>query len=293
MNKTTAGVLLVFVFAARGTSFLFSKELMLSLSPTSVLAVRFILAFLILSAIFFKRLRRCDRKSLKGGLILGVLYTVCMILEMYGLRLIDSGTSALIENMAIVLVPIYVAVMTRTFPKKKTILCALIAVIGVGFLSYSQSKEQSGWLGILLIVLAAVTYAACILATEKVSRDADPIAIGVIQLGVMGILSLCVALPSGSFSFPHDGRQWLLLMLLVLVCSCFGFAFQPLGQKYVSAEAAAIFTVINPLTAGLMGIFVAGEQLSPAKIIGFALILFALIFYNLRTPKRETPLSSR
>ncbi|MBQ9516277.1 MAG: EamA family transporter, partial [Ruminococcus sp.] len=254
MKKTQASILLVFVFIARGTSFLFSKELMNSMSPMSVLAVRFLLAFLILALIFFQRLRACSKRSLKGGLILGVLYTICMVFEMYGLRLIDSGTSALIENMAIVLVPLYVSVLTKSLPKKKTMLCAVLAVIGVGFLSVAQSKLSGGILGIVLTICAALTYAACIIATEKVSQNADPIAIGVIQLGVMGVLSLLIALPVGGFELPQSPGQWLQMLILVLLCSCFGFAFQPVGQKYVSAEAAAIMTVVNPLTASVLGI---------------------------------------
>ena len=280
MSKTHAGILLTFVFIARGTSFLFSKELMKTVSPMSVLAVRFILAFLILAVVFFNRLRSCDKRSLRGGLILGVLYTVCMILEMYGLRLIDSGTSSLIENMAIVLVPIYAAVLTKTAPKRKTMLCAVLAVAGVGLLSVTQSAVKGGVLGIILTILAAMTYAACIMATQKVSQNADPIAIGVIQLGVMGVLSLMTAFPTGGFSLPQSSGQWVMMALLVLLCSCFGFAFQPLGQKYLSAETAAIFTVINPLTASLMGIFIAGEAVTPLKLIGYILIMSALVVYN-------------
>lgn len=281
MKKTQASILLVFVFIARGTSFLFSKELMNSMSPMSVLAVRFLLAFLILALIFFQRLRACSKRSLKGGLILGVLYTICMVFEMYGLRLIDSGTSALIENMAIVLVPLYVSVLTKSLPKKKTMLCAVLAVIGVGFLSVAQSKLSGGILGIVLTICAALTYAACIIATEKVSQNADPIAIGVIQLGVMGVLSLLIALPVGGFELPQSPGQWLQMLILVLLCSCFGFAFQPVGQKYVSAEAAAIMTVVNPLTASVLGIVAAGEDISVPKIIGYTLIFASLLLYHL------------
>ena len=58
MSTTRAKLLLIAVFIARGTSFLFSKVLLQSLSPTSILAVRFCLAFLILAAVFFKKLRK-------------------------------------------------------------------------------------------------------------------------------------------------------------------------------------------------------------------------------------------
>lgn len=287
MNSTYAKLLLFAVFTARGTSFLFSKALMQGMPPMSILAVRFTLAFLILALVFFNKLKTCSRASLRGGLILGVLYTVCMTFEMFGLRRIDTGVCSLIENMAIVLVPLYAAAMTRTAPKKKTMLCAALAVLGVGFLSLTQSRVQGGALGIALIVLAALTYAACILATEKVSRDADPITVGMLQLGTMGVLSALASLAGGSLTLPQTGVQWGMLLLLVLVCSCFGFAFQPVGQKYVPAETAAVFTVVNPLTASVMGITIAGESVSTSKLIGYVLILLALFLYNLNPKARK------
>ena len=208
------------------------------------------------------------------------IYTVCMMFEMYGLRLVDTGVASLIENMAIVLVPIYVAVLTRTLPRKKTILCAFLAVVGVGCLSLTQHGSSGSGLGILLTILAAMTYALCILTTEKVSRQADPITIGIIQLGTMGVLSLIISLLNGSFAVPQTGTQWTMLLLLVLLCSCFGFAFQPMGQKYVPAETAAVFTVVNPLTASILGATVAKEEISGMKLLGFFLILMALLLYN-------------
>ena len=280
MSTTRAKLLLIAVFIARGTSFLFSKILLQSLSPTSILAVRFCLAFLVLAAVFFKKLRNCDRAAMRGGILLGALYTVCMMFEMYGLRLVDTGVASLIENMAIVLVPIYVAVLTRTLPRKKTILCAFLAVVGVGCLSLTQNGSSGSGLGILLTILAAMTYALCILTTEKVSRQADPITIGIIQLGTMGVLSLIISLLNGSFAVPQTGTQWTMLLLLVLLCSCFGFAFQPMGQKYVPAETAAVFTVVNPLTASILGVTVAKEEISGMKLLGFFLILMALLLYN-------------
>ena len=286
MSTSKAKLLLLAVFAARGTSFLFSKILLQSMMPMSILAVRFTMAFLILGAVFRRKLKDCSLSSLRGGIVLGILYTVCMTFEMYGLRLIDTGVSALIENMAIVLVPVYVAVYTKKLPKMKTMLCAGLAVAGVGFLSLAQSHLEGGGLGILLVSFAAMTYAACILATEKVSREADPVTIGIIQLGTMGILSLAASLLLGEFSFPQTGKQWLMMLMLVLLCSCFGFAFQPVGQKYVPAETAAVFTVVNPLTASLMGITLAGESISASKLIGYSLILIALILYNSKRDRR-------
>ena len=75
MKPFSARVLLAAVFIARGTSFLFSKQLLTNLSPMSILAVIFLLAFLVLALIFIKKIRQLDHKSLKGGIILGLLQT--------------------------------------------------------------------------------------------------------------------------------------------------------------------------------------------------------------------------
>ena len=69
---------------------------------------------------------------------------------------------------------------------------------------------------------------------------------------------------------------------MVPVFSFFVFAFQPLCQKYLKAENAAVLTVVNPLTASVLGIIVAGETLTLIKLVGYILILAALVIYNLK-----------
>lgn len=286
MTKTGAKLLLIAVFAARGTSFIFSKTLLATQTPENIMAVRFLTAFLVLAAVFHKKILTCSRESLKGGVILGILYMVCMFCEMYGLRRVDSGVAAFIENMAIVLVPLYVAALTRTKPRARTLLCALIAVAGVGFLSLSQVTDSFNPF-LFFTIGAALSYGVCIVATEKVAAKGDPLTIGIIQMGVMGLIALAAALIRGDFAMPSQGREWFMILMLALVCSCFGFAFQPVGQKYLPSETAAVFTVVNPLVASVLGLVVAKEPLGWAKIIGYVLILAALLYYNLDTEKRK------
>ena len=75
----------------------------------------------------------------------------------------------------------------------------------------------------------------------------------------------------------------LLGLCLVLLCSCFGFAFQPLAQKYVPEEETAVMTVVNPLTATILGIIAAHESVSVSKVAGAVLVLSALFIYNMVT----------
>ena len=286
MRSSSAKILMAMVCIARGTSFLFSKTLMNTMSPMSVMGARFTLSFIILAIVFNDRLRHISKATLKGGIMLGVGYTITMIFEMYGLRLIDTGTSAFVENMAIVLVPIYAAILTRVLPKFKTICCAVIAVLGVGGLSYSEMQQGGSALGIILAICSALAYAACIMLTDKVSKEGDPIAEGMIQLGIMGVLTLIMAFFTGGLALPSTGNQWAMMGCLVLICSCFGFAFQPVAQKYMQAETAAMFTVVNPLSCSVLGILVAGEDHGIVKIIGCVLIIAAMVIYNMNLTRQ-------
>ena len=66
--------------------------------------------------------------------------------------------------------------------------------------------------------------------------------------------------------------------------------FMPAYIEGVINRRGDPFTVINPLTASIMGITIAGETFSPAKIIGYILILGALFLYNLQEkPAAERP----
>lgn len=276
MNRNTGMLLMAAVMVARGSSFIFSKWLMDSLAPMNVLAVRFIIAFVVLAIIFWKKIKAISKNELIGGALLGVCYTACMVAEMYGLRLIDAGTASFIENSAVVIVPLYVAILTRTLPKKMTVICALIAFVGVGFLTVSGGLTVN--IGIILAIIAALIFGVCIIVTDKVSQTGDPITMGILQIGFMGIFSLIITwCVDKQPRLPQTGVEWGMILLLALICSCFGFTFQPLAQKYISPEMAGVFSAINPLTTCFLGILLHEEAFGIVKILGGVLIVTAVL----------------
>lgn len=274
-NVTGAMILMASVMVARGSSFIFSKWLMDDLAPVNILAVRFCIAFIILSIIFNKKMRQINKSTLIKGFVLGALYTVDMIVEMYGLRLVDAGTCSFIENSAILIVPLYVSLMTLKLPKAKTMLCAAIAVVGIGFLTVSGGMYFN--IGIIYVIIAALIFGVCIIVTDKVTESDDPITIGILQVGFMGALSVVYTFIFEKPVWPQNSIQWSMILMLALVCSCFGFTFQPLAQKYISAETAGVFTAVNPLTTCALGIILREESFDVFKIVGGVLIVFAVL----------------
>lgn len=73
MTRTQAELLLAAVIIARSTSYVFTKVGLQDMGKFTLLAVRFLLAFAFLAALF-RRLLQIDRRTLLSGLAMGSIY---------------------------------------------------------------------------------------------------------------------------------------------------------------------------------------------------------------------------
>ena len=67
-----------------------------------------------------------------------------------------------------------------------------------------------------------------------------------------------------------------MLGMLVVVCTVFGFTFQPVAQARVSAEMTGLLAALNPAVAAIIGAFVLHEQFGFLGVLAVTLILIAI-----------------
>ncbi|MBQ9281629.1 MAG: DMT family transporter [Treponema sp.] len=280
-------ILLASVIAARATSFIFSKILLESMDTFALLGIRFLLAFLILALLFARHLIHIDRQVLFSGFVIGSLYFLLMICELTALRHTDSSMVSLLENCAIILVPLLNAFITWKIPSAKSILCALVAMLGVVLLTSKVGKVSAS---ILLALCAALLYAIAIIVTGRFTQKSksaeSALCIGIIQLGFIGIFALTISFIRGTFTFPQNGSQWAMLLMLVIVCTGFGYTLQPVAQSKVSIERSGLFCSINPAIATILGVIVLHEQLGILSVLGILLIIFSIMLPYLNFSKK-------
>ncbi len=277
LNQKTASILLSLVISARATSFLFSKLCLTTMSAYSLISMRFITAALIMLFIFRRHiLSYFNINDVKKGFLFGTLYFFTLLCEHLGLKTTNSGTASLLENLAIILVPLAEAILSRKYPEKKNILCAILALSGVIFLSTKgQSLEFSR--GELYLLCSAVFYSTAIIVTGRLSTQGDAFNMGFFQVCTIAFWSTLSALLSGNYTFPSSTGQCLMVLVLAAVCTCFGYTLQPVAQSIVSSEKAALFCSINPLIAGILGTVFLHESFTPFSICGALLILISFI----------------
>ena len=247
MSEKNAKVLLASVILARSSSYVLQKIGLTNIDVFNLMGIRFLLAFIIMLLIFNKKLRYADKSSVISGLIVGTIYFVVMSFEVFSLKTCESSTTAFLENTAIVMVPLFEALLLKKMPLPRTIIGFLMAITGVALMTLRGASIYFS-VGHILAIGAAATYAVAIIITDRVS---NALVIGIVQLGTMGSLSVISSFLFETPHLPSEPMSWFAIVLLALVCSCFGFTLQPVAQKYTSAETTGLYCAFGPLGAGV------------------------------------------
>ncbi len=275
-NQTTKyELLLASVIAARASSYLFNKIFLRTMQPFNLMAVRFLLAFVLLSVLFYKDLRQISRKTILSGLAIGGFFFLTMAFQMQALKEADSSLVSLLTSCSIIFVPLFEIVLVRKLPDRRETISVLLAMAGVAVLALQHGGLSGSF---TFGLLSAAWYALAILTTARLTRDnPDTLGIGIIQVGTIGALALVASLLLEQPHLPTGEKEWGMLAVLVIVCTIFGFTLQPKAQSHVSAERAGLFCAITPAIATLLGVVVLGERLGILGILGLGLVLLSIL----------------
>ena len=136
-------------------------------------------------------------------------------------------------------------------------------------------------------MLSAILYAVAIILTDRLSRKGDPLLIGIAQVGFIGLFTTIASCIFESPRLPAGTSEWLPILGLALVCSCFGFTLQPVAQRRIPSERASQFCALNPLSTALMSSAFLHENIGIMGAIGAVLILGSIMLESSRSAKAK------
>lgn len=276
MNERKGEILVGLALALRGTSLLFAKIAMRTMGPLLLMGTRFLIAFVVIGAIFHKSLVRVTKKELMHCVLLGLLFCMSMGFELFGLRTTDSSVTAFLEGSVVMTVPIITCIIGRKLPSKSTVISSVIALTGIGFLTL-----KGGHIGFtggeLLILCGTIWYSLSVIVTDRAAKNDDPMVVAIYQLLFIGLFAMTGAFIFEEPRLPQSPTEWGAILALALICSGVGFTLQPLGQKYTTPERAGLLAVFNPLSAATLGVIFLGEHLTLSVVIGAILIISSIL----------------
>jgi drug/metabolite transporter (DMT)-like permease len=199
-----------------------------------------------------------------------------MVFEMFGLQTTPSSVTAFLEGSVVVIVPAIACIMQRKLPDKVTVISAIVALIGVAFLTL-KGDRLGFTTGELLVLGGTVWYSMTVIVTDTAAKNDDLEVVAIYQLLFIAIFAYIGAFIFEEIRLPQSGQEWGAVLALAIICTGVGFTIQPFGQKYITAERAGVLAVFNPLTAAVLGVVFLHERLTGSMILGAILILISIL----------------
>ncbi|MBE2224786.1 MAG: EamA family transporter, partial [Anaerolineae bacterium] len=155
----------------------------------------------------------------------------------------------------------------REWPGRQWAIATGLAIVGCTLLIGGGQDIQVDVGGMLLAVGAGAAYAVYTIASKFLvgERPSTVVAGVVFGLGALLMLPLCFVLDMGWLAQPSG---FLVAFHLGVVTLAFAYLLFTMGLKTVSSATAVSLTLAEPLTAGLLGVFVVGESLEPLAWLG-------------------------
>lgn len=126
-----------------------------------------------------------------------------------------------------------------------------------------------------LALIAGLAYASYVVAAKGALARSAPLPVTALAFAIGAVISL----PALGWTRDPLGqvvRGWPWLVYLGGVATAGAYALYAVGLRRIPAVAAAVATLLEPLTATLLGTVVFGEPLSRAGVLGALLLLGAL-----------------
>lgn len=200
------------------------------------------------------------------------------------IRLTNSvSISALLLYTAPIFVMIMSAILYKERLTKKKIICLIITMIGLCFITgvFNPDGEITPK-ALFFGIGSGFCYALYSIFGKKVTSIYSGLTITIYTfiLASVVVVPISGVLNNVSLIFKIDSLFYALG--LSLVCTITPFLLYTKGLLHLDAGKAAVFATIEPITAVLVGLILFDEIMTISKFIGILLILVAITVLNLK-----------
>ena len=249
------------------------------LSDCSIMFYRFALATLIIAVLML--ITRRSFKITRGELVtltyLAFLSDGSALFLIDGYNYLSSGVATTIHFMYPVVTTIMMMVFYNEARKVSTLLAVLLAVVGVGVLSW-QSNGQTSLHGVVIEIISACCYAFYLIRVNRSRvRNMDGMKLTFYVMGIGALIFGAEALRQDEFQLITTGVQASHLLLLGIVCTVVTNLCLVMAVQRIGSTMTAVLGALEPLTAVALGCLLMGEDITLNVVLGICLIIPSVI----------------
>ncbi|HKZ85210.1 MAG TPA: drug/metabolite exporter YedA [Anaerolineae bacterium] len=214
-------------------------------------------------------------------------------------QVIPSGLAALI----IATVPLWMALLNwlrgdKVRPNLGVTLGLVLGLLGIVFMvspGESAGGDNVNSLGVLVLVLAALSWSIGSLYSRKAQLPPEPLLATAMEMLAGGALLLVAGLLTGEAGQLRldqvSPRSLLALGYLIVFGSLVGFSAYVWLLRVSTPARVSTYAFVNPVVAVFLGWTLAGESLTPRTLVAAAVIVTAVVLIvanQARTTPRPT-----
>lgn len=271
------------------------------------IAPRFVLASVFMWLVARSQLANVSRGEVRQGLYLGVSASLGMLFQTDGLQFTHASTSAFLTQFYAIMIPAYVAVRARRWPRPVVWLCSALVLAGVAILSGFDFRSLHLGRGEIETLISSGFFMWQILVLEHkgfAGNRALPVTavMFVAQAVIFSVMALGTAPSWSAVLVPWTSGPWLAFTLLLTgFCTLGSFTLMIRWQASISATEAGLLYCTEPIFTSVMALFLpalfsawagfhyANETLTWHLLVGGGLITAANLLIQFRPPRPASP----
>jgi drug/metabolite transporter (DMT)-like permease len=222
------------------------------------------------------------KATVRGGVFAGLVMLAAANAQQLGLGGTTASNGAFITSLYVVFVP-FLGLFARqriSWP-----VWTGVALAGVGLVLLGMTDSYTMSQGDLWVLACAVLWAVHVVVVGRFTRDAEPIRLSLIQLGITGFGALALALVRGDVTAEAaSAAKWAVLYGAVLPVAV-AFTLQVIAQKKAPPTHTALILSLESVFGMVAGILFLRERPTSQQYLGAALMLAGVVVSQAIRPK--------
>jgi drug/metabolite transporter (DMT)-like permease len=277
------------VYVVWGSTYLAIAVAVQTLPPLFYSGIRFALAGLLLAAwLAFRRVDlRISRRELGGTALVGVLMLAGGNgLVNIGERTVPSGVAALIVASIPLWIVLYRMIASERIGRD-LFAGVLLGVVGVAILVVPGGLNGTiDPVGALILFGATLSWALGTFLSPRLSTPRNALVSTAYQMAAGGIVLIGVALATGELAHVDPAaisvRSLVAFGYLVVFGSLVAYSAYTWLLQNASVSLVSTYAFVNPVVAVVLGALILAEPITPAIVLGAAVIVVAVAFIVFR-----------
>lgn len=290
-KQIKADLMLVSVTLFWGVSYWLIDISLSEIGPFTLNTLRFLIAFFVAVAFTFPQLKTINAATLKYSAVLGCALLFVYIGATFGVRYTTLSNAGFLCSLTVVITPVLSFFVFKQRPEKRLAVAVSLCLIGIALLTLKENLKPA--LGDLFCIMTAFVYAVHLMITEAAVKkeQVNVLQLGIFQLGFTGLYNLIFSFLVETPALPHSAQVWSAVLFLSIFCTGVAFIVQTFAQQYTTASHVGVIFSLEPVFAGFVAFFFAGEVLSARAYVGAVLLVSSLFIMELDFKKLKTGFS--